>query len=133
MDLYNSSVNDGLRSPKGDEVDLSARRFILPFGSLNLSAEPSEFFYSGYKLVHFVPVADLEVRGFRNRYRKPGIGAPLSARVERTESQVADKWIAPRSKVPVTAFVRFDQPSRALSTGEFTEGLNCTTLTQSPR
>ena len=120
MDLYNSSINDGLQSPKGDEVELSAGRSILPFGSLDLSVEPSGFLYGGYKLAHFVPVADLEVRGFRNRYRKPGIGAPLSARVERTESHAADKWIAPRSKVPVTAFVRFDQPCRALSTGEFT-------------
>ena len=120
MDLYNSSINDGLQSPKGDEVELSAGRSILPFGSLDLSVEPSGFLYGGYKLAHFVPVADLEVRGFRNRYRKPGIGAPLSARVERTESHAADKWIAPRSKVPVTAFVRFDQPRSVLSTGALT-------------
>ena len=120
MDLYNSSINDGLQSPKGDEVELSAGRFVLPFGSLDLSVEPSGFLYGGYKLAHFVPVADLEVRGFRNRYRKPGIGAPLSARVERTESHAADKWIAPRSKVPVTAFVRFDQPRSVLSTGALT-------------
>jgi len=120
MDLYNSSINDGLQSPKGDEVGLSAGRSILPFGSLDLSVEPSGFLYGGYKLAHFVPVADLEVRGFRNRYRKPGIGAPLSARVERTESHAADKWIAPRSKVPVTAFVRFDQPRSVLSTGALT-------------
>lgn len=120
MDLYNSSINAGLRNPAGDEVDLSGGRLVLPFGSLDLSTEPSGFFYGGYALAHFVSIADLEVRGFRNRYRKPGIGAPLSARVERTEGRVADKWIAPRSKVPVTAFVRFDQPRSALSTGELT-------------
>jgi pimeloyl-ACP methyl ester carboxylesterase len=120
MDLYNSSINQGLHSSKGNEVDLSAGRFILPFGSLDLSAEPSGFFHGGYKLVHFVSVADLEVRGFRNRYRKPGIGAPLSAQVERTKGHAADKWIAPRSKVPVTAFVRFDRPRSALSAGEVT-------------
>ncbi len=120
MDLYNSSINAGLRNPTGDEVDLSGGRLVLPFGSLDLSVEPSGFFYGGYTLAHFVSIADLEVRGFRNRYRKPGIGAPLSAQVERTEGRVADKWIAPRSKVPVTAFVRFDQPRSALSTGELT-------------
>ena len=120
MDLYNSSINGGLRAPKGDEVALSAGRFILPFGSLNLSVEPSGFFYGGYKLVHFVSVADLEVRGFRNRYRKPGIGAPLSAQVEMTAGRAADKWITPRAKVPVTAFIRFDQPRSVLSTGEVT-------------
>jgi pimeloyl-ACP methyl ester carboxylesterase len=120
MDLYNRSIKNGLQKPKGDEVDLNAGRFVLPFGSIDLSLEPSGFLYGGYKLVHFVSVADLEVRGFRNRYRKPGIGAPLSAQVERTEGHAGDKWIAPQSKVPVTAFIRFDQPRSALSTGELT-------------
>lgn len=120
MDLYNSSIKEGLQKPKGDEVDLNAGRFVLPFGSLDLAVAPSGFLYGGYKLVHFVSVADLEVRGFRNRYRKPGIGAPLSAQVERTEGHAADKWIAPGSKVPVTAFIRFDHPRGALSTGELT-------------
>jgi len=120
MDLYNSSINGGLRKPKGREIDLAAGHFILPFGSLDLSVEPSGFFYGGYKLVHFVSVADLEVRGFRNRYRKPGIGAALSAQVEKTEGRAADKWIVPRTKVPVTAFVRFDHPRSSLSTGKVT-------------
>lgn len=120
MDLYNSSINGGLRKPKGKEIDLAAGRFILPFGSLDLSVEPSGFFYGGYKLVHFVSVADLEVRGLRNRYRKPGIGAALSAQVERTEGRATDKWISPRAKVPVTAFLRFHHPHSSLSTGELT-------------
>ncbi len=120
MDLYNSSIKDGLRKSGDKEVDLSAARVVLPFGSIDLSLEPSGFFYGGYKLVHFVSVADLEVRGFRNRYRKPGIGAPLSAQVEMTAGRAADKWITPRSKVPVTAFVRFDHPRSALSTGKLT-------------
>ena len=37
MDLYNSSINDGLQISKGNEVDLSAGRFVLPFGSIDLS------------------------------------------------------------------------------------------------
>ena len=120
IDLYNSSIDSGLRKPKGKEIALTPRRFILPFGSLDISVEPSGFFYGGYKLVHFVSVADLEVRGFRNRYRKPGIGVALSAQVERTEGRAADKWIAPQAKVPVTAFLRFHHPRSSLSTGELT-------------
>ena len=132
MDLYNSSIDSGLRTPKGTELDLTARRFILPFGSIDISVEPSGFFYGGYKLVHFVSVADLEVRGFRNRYRKPGIGAPLSARVERTEGRAADKWIAPQAKVPVTAFLRFDHPRSALSTGELTGRIELYNVDENP-
>jgi hypothetical protein len=132
MDLYNSSIKEGLQKPKVDEVDLNAGRFVLPFGSLDLAVAPSGFLYGGYKLVHFVSVADLEMRGFRNRYRKPGIGAPLSAQVERTAGHAGDKWIAPQSKVPVTAFVRFDQPRSALSTGKLTGTIELYNVDETP-
>ena len=32
-----------------------------------------------FRLVDFVQAAELDVRGLRNRYRWPGIGAPLVA------------------------------------------------------
>ena len=119
IDLYNRAIANGLASGNEDEVDLRARRFTLPFGTLDLAANPSGFLYGQglYRLKGFVSVADLEVRGFRNRYEKPGIGAPLSARVERASTDAAAHRIPAAAKVPVTAFVRFDHPRLGLSSG----------------
>lgn len=116
--VYNRGISDGLRAAEGNGINLSPRRFTLPFGSLDLSVDSSGFSYGGYRLANFVSVDDFEIRGFRNRYRKVGIGASLSARLEGTESKGASEWIPPKAKVPVTAFVRFEQPRRALDGGE---------------
>jgi pimeloyl-ACP methyl ester carboxylesterase len=57
----------------------------------------------------------------RNRYRQPGVGAPLAAEVEPVgsgpEAEAARKRIPKRIKVPVTAFVRFADPLRSLLDG----------------
>src|SRR5208337_645024 len=107
----------GLATKDGKEVDLSERQLSLPFASLNLSIEPQGFNYAGNHLTKFVSLADLEVRGLRNTYRRPGIGAALSAQVQASPGVPASRWIPPNSKVPITAFVRFDNPRLAMSTG----------------
>src|SRR5271155_493739 len=117
LDLYNRGIALGLASSDGKEVDLGARQLALPFGSLDLSSNPAAFTYSGYRLTKFVSLADLEVRGLRNTYRRPGIGAALSAKVQASPGVAASRWIPPNSKVPITAFVRFDNPRLAMSTG----------------
>ena len=120
MDLYNRAVTNGLRAPKGGEIDLSPRRLTLPFGHMDLSADPAGFSYGGYELTSFISVEDFKIHGLRNHYRKPGIGAPLSARVKPIPGKAASAWLSPRVKVPVTAFVRFQHPRRALSGGLLT-------------
>jgi len=117
VDLYNRSIALGLATNDGKEVDLSERQLALPFGSLSLGIDPEGFSYAGNHLTKFVPLADLEVRGLRNTYRKAGIGAALSARVEPSPGIAASRWIPPTAKVPITAFVRFDDPRRAMSDG----------------
>jgi len=117
VDLYNRGIALGLATKDGKEVDLSARQLGLPFGSLNLDVEPAGLYYAGNHLTKFVSLADLEVRGLRNTYRRPGIGAALSARVQPTPGSPASKWIPVTAKVPVTAFVRFDDPRLAMSNG----------------
>jgi hypothetical protein len=117
VDLYNRGIALGLATKDGMEVDLSARQLRLPFGSLNLGVEPEGFNYAGNHLTNFVPLADLKVRGLRNTYRRPGIGAALSARVEPTPGNPGSRWIPANAKVPITAFVRFDDPRLAMSTG----------------
>ncbi len=117
VDLYNRGIALGLATKDGKEVDLSARQLSLPFGSLDLSVEPEGFNYGGNQLTKFVSLADLEVRGLRNTYRRAGIGAALSARVEPTPNNPASRWIPATAKVPITAFVRFDDPRLAMSNG----------------
>ena len=117
LDLYNRGIALGLATKDGKQVDLGARQPSLPFGSLNLSVDPAGFNYGGNHLTKFVSLADLEVRGFRNTYRRPGIGAALSARVEPIPGTPASRWIPVTAKVPITAFVRFDDPRLAMSNG----------------
>jgi pimeloyl-ACP methyl ester carboxylesterase len=117
IDLYNRGIALGLATKDGKEVDLSERRLSLPFGSLSLTADSAGFNYAGNHLKKFVSLADLKVRGLRNIYRTAGIGAALSASVAPVSHDAASRWIPPTAKVPITAFVRFDDPRRAISDG----------------
>jgi pimeloyl-ACP methyl ester carboxylesterase len=117
VDLYNRGIALGLGTKDRKEVDLSERQLSLPFGSLSLGINQEEFNYGGNHLTKFVSLADLEVRGLRNTYRTAGIGAALSARVEPQANGTANRWIPPNAKVPVTAFVRLEDPRRAMSDG----------------
>jgi pimeloyl-ACP methyl ester carboxylesterase len=115
LDLYNRGLAAGLSTPDEQYVRLRARTVALPFGSLALTPASEEFHWGSYLLEDFISVADFHVRGLRNHYRSPGIGAPLAAvaiRPQDGKRAVVEKWIAPRTKVPVTAFVRFDPDLR---------------------
>jgi hypothetical protein len=101
VDLYNRGIALGLATKDGDEVELSERQLTLPFGSLDLRVNQGEFNYAGNHLTKFVSLADLEVRGLRNTYRRAGIGAVLAARVEPQANGTANRWIpdkAPRDE-----------------------------------
>jgi pimeloyl-ACP methyl ester carboxylesterase len=117
VDLYNRGIALGLATRDGKQVDLGERQLDLPFGSLELRVNPQGFKYAGNHLTKFVSIADLKVRGLRNTYRRAGIGAALSARVEPLPDSPASRWIPANSKVPITAFVRFDDPRQAMSDG----------------
>ena len=127
-DLYNLGLVRGLaRSGKGTgpgsmghEVGLEGGTLGLPFGEMALTVNPADFLWAGYRLKRFIAVGELAVRGLRNRYRQAGIGAPLAAELEPVESETAEverRWIPPRMKVPVTAFVRLAEPRRGVLSG----------------
>ncbi len=120
-DIYNRGLTKGLESPDGQQVVLDARTVSLPFGELVLTTDQSEFFWAGFRFHRFIPVGELVVRGFRNRYRQAGIGAPLAAELEPVQSgpaaEAARKRIPPRTRVPVTAFIRITAPRRGITEG----------------
>jgi pimeloyl-ACP methyl ester carboxylesterase len=128
-DLYNLGLIHGLARPReaedvepaADTVALEAGTFDLPFGEMTLTARPSDFLWAGYRFKRFIAVGGLAVRGLRNRYRQAGIGAPLAAELEPVVSETAEverRWIAPRTKVAVTAFVRLAEPRRGIRSGQ---------------
>jgi pimeloyl-ACP methyl ester carboxylesterase len=84
-DLYNRGLTAGLVTDDGEYVDLSSRTVTLSFGELVLAASEEDLLWGGYRMTNFVPVAELKVRGLRNRYRWPGVGAPLAAALEPAE------------------------------------------------
>jgi len=120
-DLYNLGLTLGLSTPDRDHVLLEAGRQPLPFGTLTLAVDPEQFVWGGYRLGDFIPVAEFKLRGLRNRYRQPGVGAPLAAGLTPVEggpaADAVRKHIPPRLKVPVTAFVRLENVLEGLATG----------------
>lgn len=119
-DLYNRGLTEGLTSSQADEIVLASGQYTLPCGVLNIDFADTQFSWAGRHVKQLVSTVDLDVRGLRNRYRRPGIGAPLAASLAEkaaTLSPTGAERIPPRLKVPVTAFLRLDAPRNGLMTG----------------
>lgn len=119
VDIYNRSIAEGLTAPDGSEVLLKAGVFKLPNCSFTLSINPDDFNWGSYRLVHFRQAAELGVRGLRNRYRWPGIGAPLTAGIEPVAglNNKAYSLVDPDIKVPVTMFLRLENIEEDFKSG----------------
>ncbi|HUM18434.1 MAG TPA: hypothetical protein VL086_22265 [Candidatus Nitrosotalea sp.] len=120
-DIYNLGLVLGLTTADGSSVALEAGTQRLPFGQLEIDLDPKIFLWGGYQMTRFVAVGEFEVRGFLNRYRQPGIGAPLAAELtpvgEGPEAAEARKRIPPRNKVPITALLRIENPAEGIAGG----------------
>lgn len=115
-DLYNRGLTEGFASLDGAEVELRSGTYELPFGELVVQFDAKSLRWGDRELSHFIPVAELEVHGLRNRYRRPGIGAPLAAGMIALHAEEGFQ-VAPNLKVPVTALLRIEQPRRQLAEG----------------
>ncbi len=122
VDIYNRALAGGLASDDGEHVLLKGGQFALPFGELSITFDEQNLIWAGFRLKGFVSAAELEVRGLRNRYREPGVGAPLVASLDPVESFASAEYkrIPARMKIPVTAFLRFDDARAALASGKLT-------------
>ncbi len=120
VDIYNLGITEGLASEDGLEVYLTGGKYKLPFGEMTVTVEPSSFRWSTYTLVKFYPASRLSVRGLRNEYRWPGIGAALVAVTKYSPDTVdtVSARVPPDVKIAVTAFLRLDDAGHALSTGD---------------
>jgi hypothetical protein len=120
VDIYNRALAKGFASDDGQYVVLKGGQFALPFGELTITFDEQNLIWTGFRLKDFVPAAELEVRGLRNRYRDPGVGAPLVAALEPVESLASAQYkrIPKSMKIPVSAFLRFDDARAALASGK---------------
>jgi len=117
-DIYNRGITEGFSAAENGEVELRAGTYRLPFGSLNVDFDPAKLRLGSRQLNHFVPVADLEVRGMQTRYRWPGIGASLAASTAPLDpAQGFDDFVQPWAKVAVTALLHIDRPRAQLADG----------------
>ncbi len=120
-DLYNRGITSAFASEDGSHVLLQSQVYKLPFGQLDVSMVEESLHWGDRQLVHFIPVAELEIEGLRNRYRYPGIGAPLAADQIATEP---GKGLAiANMKVPVTAVLLIEELLQQLATGQIQASL----------
>ncbi|MGZ8336941.1 MAG: hypothetical protein ACXWU1_09810, partial [Allosphingosinicella sp.] len=79
VDLYNRSLSRTLEGREPGRVHPQAGSYALPFGRLDVAFDPKELIWGDRRLSQFAAAGDFSVRGLRNRYREPGLGAPLAA------------------------------------------------------
>jgi hypothetical protein len=109
VDIYNLGIAEGFTSADGVVIDLRDGTYRLPFGEIAISVRADSFRWSSYRLVRFADASRFVLRGLRNEYRWPGIGAALVASTEYLPG-AADPVSAKVPydvKVAVTLFVRF--------------------------
>jgi pimeloyl-ACP methyl ester carboxylesterase len=123
-DLYNRGITEGFKSGENANVEPRGGTFALPFGVLDVEFDPADLRWGSRQLTDFVPVAELQVTGLTTRYRSPGVGAPLAAgTVPLDLKQGFQDFVQPWAKVPVTAFLRIDEPRRQLMTNRIRASL----------
>ncbi len=118
--IYNRGLTLALASPDRRGVVIGSGVHPLPFGRIQIAFDPNELLWAGFELEDFIPMAEYDVRGFRNRYRRPGLGAPLAASlalVPGTSQPPVAERIPPRTRVPVTAFLRIADARKHLHDG----------------
>lgn len=117
--LYNRGLALGFASSVPTQVTLAAGRRTLPMGTIDIAMAPGELTWGGFALTSFTSVADFRVRGFDNRYRQAGIGAPLAGSLGAPIGPVLpwQQYIPPRLRVPTTAVLRIERPRAQLASG----------------
>jgi len=95
----------------------------LPFGRIRVALSPDMLKMSGTELYDLQPVAEIQVQGLRNRYRRPGIGAPLAAKTRPLPGIVQVVPVGPLVRVPLTAVVIIESPLASIRSGELSARL----------
>ena len=114
-DLYNRALTAVLFAEAGK----GRRQLELPFGELEFTFDPSELDWAGHRLENLVDAANYQVRGLRDRFRRPGLGAPFAATLGAPNGEPAPsaRFLTPGLRVPATVILRLESPRTALLAG----------------
>jgi pimeloyl-ACP methyl ester carboxylesterase len=133
VDLYNQGLAEGFTENDPKRVVLRGRTYKLHFGEIEVRVDPGEFRWGPFRLEDFVAAAELEVRGLRNDYRWPGVGAALVGSLKHVKGEYERDFArVPSSlKVPATAFLHAENLEEGLRTGRITGTLAIYTTQES--
>jgi pimeloyl-ACP methyl ester carboxylesterase len=119
VDIYNLAMTSAIK-PQQERVATGELSYSFHLGTIHLSLDPEELQLGDRRLGDLVPAARLAVRGLRNRYRNPGIGAPFVASAVREEGAsvpLRSARVPNRVKVPITILIRYEDVETGLRTG----------------
>ena len=115
-DIYNRSLTWAFASPDRSRVELRSGRYALPFGIIDITYNPAGARWGDQALSDFTPADELAIKGLNIRYRRPGIGASLTAKAT-PPAQERGFQVEPNIEVPVTALLRIKDSRRDLALG----------------
>src|SRR5262245_5957482 len=130
-ELYHRGLSEAFESEDGKKVEVRAGVYSLPFGSLTVTFDESQLRWGGDRLLtDFISAADLQITGLNNRYRRPGIGAPLVASTVPLNTAGGEHvLVAAHVKVSTNLFLRIEQPKQDLASGHLRAALELRTDT----
>jgi len=131
MDLYNRALADAFESADGQHIEFAAGTYPLPFGQFEITFDEGQLRWGSRRLVNFSPATEIKVIGFQNRYRQPGIGAPLAAATQPMDpNEPMRDFVGPNVRVPVTALLRVPNPREQVLGGRLTGELELHAATE---
>lgn len=134
-DLYNRGLALALATGERGELQLGTAHLALPFGAIDVEARDEAPTWGGFRLKEFEAASTFEVRGLRNRYRRAGIGAPLVAGLSDADTSrivAGHRHIPKELKVPVTLFLRIEEPRASIVKGSMRGRLDVYTTDEVP-
>ncbi|MBW2640392.1 MAG: hypothetical protein DRI24_18555 [Deltaproteobacteria bacterium] len=112
VDMYNFSLWQGFATGDTEGLVLKAAERKLPFGSISIALDTSQFPWKLEEFEKFLPADQYVVRGVSVRNRMAGIGLPLIA-----VRKNAGKRVSGGQAAAVTAILRVQGGLEALSAG----------------
>jgi pimeloyl-ACP methyl ester carboxylesterase len=114
-DIYNRALGAAFESRNDGSVTPTGGTFELPFGILELAFDDRSLAFGDARFTGFKRISDYQVVGFRNRYRKAGLGTPLAPRLEAPKEGILRRYISPNLRVPATLLLRVERPREQLA------------------
>jgi pimeloyl-ACP methyl ester carboxylesterase len=122
-DLHNRALASAFQREPGGAVVPRDGGLPLPFGHFTPQPAPPPDL-GGYAIERLDPVAELVVFGLRNRYRRPGVGAPLAATLTETPASASQPVpMTASTHLPLTVVARFGAPLAQIRSGQVTARL----------